>query len=186
MPGGFPFVYAGSFVAEVEKSPHGLVRASIGMNKYQLSWPLKPGKTLAPYECVAVYSCFGMGGMSRNFQRLYRQNLIKSKFVNEPRPSPLNSWEGIYFDFDDSKIEKLAKAAAGLGVKLFVLDDGWFGVKHPRIDDKAGLGDWTINPFKFPNGLKSIVDKVTATGVSGVLWRWWQAACQRSSLLDSG
>lgn len=159
-------MYTGSFVAEVEKSPHGLVRASIGMNKYQLSWPLQPGETLASPECVAVYSSSGMGGMSRNFHRLYRQNLIKSKFVNETRPALLNSWEGLYFDFDEKKVEKLATTAAGLGVKLFVLDDGWFGVKHPRINDKAGLGDWIANPARFPSGLKSVVEKVTQLPVA--------------------
>ncbi|KAK5087456.1 Alpha-glucosidase 2 [Exophiala xenobiotica] len=164
---GFSLVYTGSFVAEVEKSPHGLVRASIGMNKYQLSWALQAGETLASPECVAVYSSSGMGGMSRNFHRLYRQNLIKSKFVNEMKPPLLNSWEGLYYDFDESKIEKLATAAAGLGVKLFVLDDGWFGVKHPRVNDTAGLGDWTVNPVKFPNGLKSITNKVTQLPVAG-------------------
>lgn len=164
---GFSLVYTGSFVAEVEKSPHGLVRASIGMNKYQFSWALQPGETFASPECVAVYSSSGMGGMSRNFHRLYRQNLIKSKFINETRPPLLNSWEGLYFDFDESKIEKLATAAAGLGVKLFVLDDGWFGVKHPRINDTAGLGDWTVNPVKFPNGLKSVINKVTQLPVAG-------------------
>lgn len=164
---GFSLVYTGSFVAEVEKSPHGLVRASIGMNKYQLSWELQPGETFASPECVAVYSSSGMGGMSRNFHRLYRRHLIKSKFVNEIKPPLLNSWEGLYFDFDEDKIEQLAKSAAGLGLKLFVLDDGWFGEKHPRINDKAGLGDWIANPAKFPKGLRSVVDKVNALSVAG-------------------
>lgn len=164
---GFSLVYTGSFLAEVEKSPHGLVRASLGMNKYQLSWPLQPGDTLASPECVAVYSSSGMGGMSRNYHRLYRQHLLRSKFANQPKPPLLNSWEGLYFDYDDKKIEKLATSAAGLGFKLFVLDDGWFGNKHPRIDDHAGLGDWVVNPVKFPLGLKSIVDKVTKLPVAG-------------------
>ncbi|KAH6695430.1 Melibiase-domain-containing protein [Plectosphaerella plurivora] len=164
---GFSLVYTGSFIAEVEKSPHGLIRASIGMNKYQLSWPLQPGETLASPECVAVFSSAGMGGMSRNYHRLYRQNLIKSKFVNETRPTLLNSWEGLYFDFDEAKIEKLATSAASLGCKLFVLDDGWFGVKHPRISDTAGLGDWTANPTRFPTGLGSIVEKCTQLPVAG-------------------
>lgn len=163
---GFSLVYTGSFLAEVEKSPHGLVRASIGMNKYQLSWPLQPGETLASPECVAVYSASGMGGMSRNYHRLYRQNLIKSKIVNQTRPSLLNSWEGLYYDFDGIKVEKLATTAAGLGLKLFVLDDGWFGDKYPRINDKAGLGDWIANPAKFPDGLKSTVDRITQLSVA--------------------
>ena len=123
---GFSLVYTGSFSAEVEKSPRGLVRASIGMNADQLSWVLEPGETFTSPECVAVFSNAGLGGMSRKLHRLYRQNLMRSRFVKEPRPALLNSWEGLYFDFDEVSIEKLAKASANLGVKLFVLDDWWF------------------------------------------------------------
>lgn len=163
---GFSLVYSGSFTAEVEKSPRGLVRASIGMNNLQLSWSLKPGESLSSPECVAIFSDAGLGGMSRKFHRLYRRHLIKSKFVDEPRPTLLNSWEGLYFNFDENSIERLARSSADLGVKLFVLDDGWFGVKYPRLKDTAGLGDWVPNPDRFPNGLKSIVDKVTKMEVS--------------------
>ena len=31
------------------------------------------------------------------------------------------------------------------------MDDGWFGARN---DDHAGLGDWSVNPKKFPNGLR--------------------------------
>ena len=137
------------------------------MNKYQLSWDLKPGETLTSPECVAVYSNAGVGGMSRKYHHLYRHNLIKSHFIHEPKPPLLNSWEGLYFDYDEKKIEKLATAAAGLGIKLFVLDDGWFGNTHPRVDDKAGLGDWTVNSVRFPNGLRSAIEKVTQLSVAG-------------------
>lgn len=136
------------------------------MNDYQLSWSLQPGQTFASPECVAVYSSSGMGGMSRCYHRLYHDHLIKSTFATQPKPPLLNSWEGLYFDFDETKIEELAKSAAGLGMKLFVLDDGWFGVKHPRIDDKAGLGDWAVNPSKFPSGLKAMVDRITKLPVA--------------------
>lgn len=163
---GFSLVYTGSFVAEVEQSPHGFVRANIGLNKYQLSWPLQPGTSFSSPECVAVYSSTGVGGMSRKFHRLYRQHLIKSKFADEIKPPLLNSWEGLYFDYDENTIVKLATSAAELGIKLFVLDDGWFGDKYPRVDDRAGLGDWFVNPRKFPNGLRACVDKVSKLTVA--------------------
>ncbi|KAK2609169.1 hypothetical protein QQS21_002251 [Conoideocrella luteorostrata] len=157
---GFSLIYTGSFAAEVERTPQGLTRVLVGMNENQLSWPLKPGESLTSPECVSIFTPNGIGDMSRKFHRLYRQNLITSRFVNEPRPALLNSWEGLFFDFDESTIYKLAQDAAKLGVKLFVLDDGWFGVKYPRIDDHAGLGDWEVNPARFPQGLKSIADKI--------------------------
>ena len=44
----------------------------------------------------------------------------------------------------------LADKAAAMGIERFVMDDGWFG---KRNDDHAGLGDWYVNPQKFPHGL---------------------------------
>jgi alpha-galactosidase len=54
----------------------------------------------------------------------------------------------------------LAGEAEELGMELFVMDDGWFGVEYPRDNDTLGLGDWTPNPEKFPNGLRPFVEQV--------------------------
>lgn len=105
--------------------------------------------------------------MSRRLHRLYRRHLIRSAWVDRPRPPLLNSWEGVYFDFDGERIVEMAAATAALGVGLFVMDDGWFGVKHPRTNDDAGLGDWTPNPDRFPDGLKAVVDRAVAMDVAG-------------------
>jgi alpha-galactosidase len=164
---GFSLVYTGSFSVEVEKSHQGLTRALIGMNSCQLSWPLRPAESLQSPECVSVFSNLGVGEMSRKFHRLYRQNLIRSKFATETRPVLLNSWEGLYFNFDETTIYNLAEESAKLGAKLFVLDDGWFGDKYPRVDDHAGLGDWVANPKRFPNGLDSLGERITKLKVTG-------------------
>jgi alpha-galactosidase len=60
----------------------------------------------------------------------------------------------------------MAKESAVLGVKLFVMDDGWFGKDYPRVSDSAGLGDWVPNPERFPNGLDSLVNDITALRVT--------------------
>ncbi len=105
--------------------------------------------------------------MSRKFHRLYRNHLIKSKFATSDRPVLLNSWEGVYFDFNQSIIETLAEQSAALGIHLFVMDDGWFGDKYPRTSDNAGLGDWTPNPDRFPDGLSPVVEDITSMSVNG-------------------
>ncbi|KAL4903343.1 alpha-galactosidase C [Aspergillus multicolor] len=158
---GINLIYTGSFSAQVEKGSQGLTRALIGFNPDQLSWNLGPGETLTSPEAVSVYSNTGIGGMSRKFHRLYRKHLIKSKFATSDRPPLLNSWEGVYFDFNGSTIETLAEQSAALGISLFVMDDGWFGNKYPRNSDNAGLGDWTANPAKFPNGLEPVLEDIT-------------------------
>jgi alpha-galactosidase len=55
-----------------------------------------------------------------------------------------------------------------LGVKLFVMDDGWFanGV-NARINDTAGLGDWDVNTDKFPQGLTPMIENITQLEAAG-------------------
>ena len=62
---------------------------------------------------------------------------------------------------------RMAEKAASIGVDRFVMDDGWFG---QRKDDHAGLGDWYVNPEKFPHGLKPLIDKVHSLGMDFGLW----------------
>lgn len=62
----------------------------------------------------------------------------------------LNNWENTYFKFNEELLAELMKEAKHLGVDMFLLDDGWFGNKHPRNSDNAGLGDWEVMRSKLP------------------------------------
>lgn len=157
---GYSLVYTGSFSADVERWSTGWVRVLLGLNPLHLSWPVAPGDTFTSPEVVSVYSEQGLGGMSRSFHSLYRNHLSRSNHTFETRPPLLNSWEGLGFDFNQSSMVKLAEEAAGLGCTLFVNDDGWFGTDYPRNNDSLGLGDWTPNPAKFPDGLGPYVEHV--------------------------
>ena len=99
--------------------------------------------------------------MSRSFHDLYRNHLSRSNHTFETRPVLLNSWEGLGFDYNQSSMVKLAGETAGLGISLFVNDDGWFGNgKYARVTDDAGLGDWVPNRQRIPHGLGPYVDQV--------------------------
>ncbi|MFR1408130.1 MAG: alpha-galactosidase, partial [Acutalibacteraceae bacterium] len=54
-----------------------------------------------------------------------------------------------------------------IGAELYVIDDGWM---KGRTDDKHGLGDWVIDPVRFPRGLGYIADKVHEAGLMFGLW----------------
>ncbi|KAI1475330.1 glycoside hydrolase family 36 protein [Daldinia eschscholtzii] len=157
---GYSLVYTGSFSADVERWSTGWVRVLLGLNPLHLSWPIAPGETFTSPEVVSVYSEKGLGGMSRSFHSLYRNHLSRSNYTFEARPPLLNSWEGLGFDFNQSSMVKLAEDAAGLGCSLFVNDDGWFGTDYPRDNDTLGLGDWSPDPAKFPDGLGPYVEQV--------------------------
>ena len=66
-----------------------------------------------------------------------------------------------------TRVEVVAEKASKLGVELFVMDDGWFG---QRYDDHRGLGDWYVNPTKFPNGLRELIDEVHQLGMQFGIW----------------
>lgn len=158
---GFNLIYTGSHSTSIEKAPTGTVRVLMGLNPMQLSYPLAAGESFTSPECVSAYSAEGgLGAMSRVYHRLYRDHLVTSPWGKEDRPCLINNWEATYFDFTTDKLYDIAHTASDLGVKMFVMDDGWFGNKHPRVNDDAGLGDWVVNPDRFPQGLKPFVDRV--------------------------
>ncbi|KAI0163082.1 Melibiase-domain-containing protein [Pestalotiopsis sp. NC0098] len=158
---GYSLIYTGSFQADVERWSTGWVRVLLGLNPLHLSWPLGPGETFTSPEVVSVYSEQGLGGMSRAFHSLYRNHLSRSNLTFETRPPLLNSWEGLGANINETAMVKLASEAAGLGCSLIVMDDGWFGTDFPRDNDSLGLGDWTPDPRKFPDGLGPFVTDVT-------------------------
>ena len=164
---GFNLVYSGNFTAQVQVDPYKNTRISMGINPFDFSWLLEVNESFQTPEAVMVYSQNGIGQMSRTYHELYSQNLCRGEFKNKVRPILINNWEATYFDFDENKIESIAKEGRKLGIELFVLDDGWFG---KRDDDNSSLGDWIVDKIKLPNGLERLAKKITSTGMEFGIW----------------
>lgn len=159
---GFNLVYTGSFEAVTERFSSGFVRVLLGLNPLHTGIPVQPGSTFISPEVVSVFSSEGLGGMSRSFHDLYRNHLSRSKQTFETRPVLLNSWEGHYFEINETVLLHVFEETAELGISLFVTDDGWFGeAPFARVNDSAGLGDWTPNPDHFPNGFGTLIEEGT-------------------------
>ncbi|MGI3782543.1 MAG: alpha-galactosidase, partial [Janthinobacterium lividum] len=132
---------------------------------------LLPGEVVldagASYETPWVYASYGTGldEVARRFHRFLR---ARPNHPGPDRPVTINVWEAVYFNHHDhAKLVELARLAASVGVERYVLDDGWFGA---RRDDSAGLGDWTVSPDVWPEGLHPLVDAVTGMGMQFGLW----------------
>ncbi|MBQ8973170.1 MAG: alpha-galactosidase [Clostridia bacterium] len=161
------FVYSGNFMANVEMSEQGLTRMTMGIHPNGFAWNLAPNDSFQTPEVVLVYSSCGLNGMTHTFHDLYRGHLCRGPYRDQRRPSVINNWEGTYFDFNEEKILRIAEEAAKTGIEMFVLDDGWFGVRN---DDNSGLGDWYVNTKKLPNGVKGLAEKINALGMRFGLW----------------
>jgi alpha-galactosidase len=77
---------------------------------------IEEGDTLWTPRLYASYSAQGLNGMSQQFHRYLRDNVIRFP-ENKPRPVHLNTWEGIYFNHDPDYIMRMADEAAALGVE---------------------------------------------------------------------
>ena len=159
---GFNLLYSGSHYLSAQKSLQGLTRVLQGISPANFDWELAPGARFETPEAVMAYSGAGFGGLSACFHRYVNEHLIPPDWQGRPRPIVYNSWEGCMFDFTESKLLRLGRAAKQLGCELFVLDDGWFG---KRNSDTSSLGDYTVNEKKLPGGLRGLGEKLNAMGL---------------------
>lgn len=164
---GFSLIYSGSFLAQIESDNYNTLRIQMGINPFQFDWQLHPGQLFESPEAVLVVSQSGFNGMSQVFHDFYKEHLIRSSWKNKKRPVLLNSWEAMYFDFNQEKILEVAEEASKLGIELFVLDDGWFG---KRNSDTGSLGNWTENKEKLPDGLAHLAKAIKEKGMLFGLW----------------
>ncbi len=162
---GIHLGWSGNHHTTAERQPDG----SLVVQTAALLHPgeVEAGEYATP-EAVCAYSADGPVGLSRTLHRHVRTRVLDWPGGRmSPRPVTLNTWEGTYFAHDEARLMAQATAAAKLGIERFVLDDGWM---LGRDDDTAGLGDWTPDPRKYPNGLLPLARHVEASGMQFGLW----------------
>lgn len=160
--------WSGSWRIVTEQDDNGLVRVTGGYNPYDFAYSLRPGEQLSSPIFYGGFAPAGFGDASRRMHRFQRAQLLRRRGGALPlRKILYNSWEATLFDVNEAGQIALADKAAALGVERFVIDDGWFG---NRKDDRAGLGDWTVNAAKFPNGLGKVIAHVHRLGMEFGLW----------------
>ena len=157
--------WSGNFKITAEVTEFASTRISIGVNDWDFAWKLMPGHPFVTPASIGGYTKKGFGAASRSFHDYVRNELLPhGKVLHKIL---YNSWEATLFDVDEASQSKLAEIAAQMGVELFVMDDGWF---QGRDLDNAGLGDWSPDKVKFPNGLGSLIKKVNDLGMDFGLW----------------
>ncbi len=159
--------WSGNWRITVEQTPYRQVRVTGGYNTFDFAYPLNPGESLDTPAFYGGFSPNGFGAASRMLHRFERERILPGGAQSRLRPVLYNSWEATEFNVTEAGQKQLADKAAKLGVELFVVDDGWFG---ERNNDRAGLGDWFVNPQKFPQGLNGLIDHVNRLGMDFGLW----------------
>ncbi len=167
--------FGGNFKGVVEQTQYGSTVAQLGLNDYDFAITLEPGEEITAPTMVIGYSATGFADMSHRLHA-YGRRLMRNP---APRPVLYNSWEAAAFDVNCDQQIALAGKAADIGIELFVIDDGWFGQRHSISD---GLGDWYVNPDKFPDGLQPLIDEVHRLGMKFGIWFEPEAVSPPSAL----
>jgi alpha-galactosidase len=185
--------WSGSWKVVAERTAGGYVHVSGGWNDFDSPLEVGPGSELVLPVFAGLFTDGGFGAMSRAWhayelahvlsepaRRLESPSFPKAPsglpVAPAPRPEPAvpalrpvlyNSWEATTFNVTEDGQARLAELAAGIGCELFVVDDGWF---VGRANDRAGLGDWRVDPSKFPRGLGSLIERVKSLGMGFGIW----------------
>lgn len=165
---GGALAWSGNYKMNFQVDEFDILGITAGMNPYASEYTLGAGETFHTPEMVYTYSTSGAGGVSRNLHDWARRYRVYDAATI--RPTLLNSWEGAYFDFEEETITDMIDDAAGMGLEMFVLDDGWFGNKYPRNSSRQGLGDWQVTEDKLPRGISYLADYTVGKGLQFGIW----------------
>ncbi len=163
---GFHLGWSGNSRLVAERLSDGRRYLQAGEYLFPGEVELAPGEEITSPWLYGAHSVRGLGEVSRSFHS-YLRDRASHPSPDTPRKVLLNTWEAVYFKHDVPTLKRLADVAAEVGAERFVLDDGWF---PNRNDDTGGLGDWWVDPAKYPNGLDELVDHVTGLGLEFGLW----------------
>jgi alpha-galactosidase len=162
---GVALAWTGSWEISAQRDTGGLTRVTAGRHLADGPLELPPGGQLTLPVVAGAYSDDGLDGLARVWHT-YQRNLAGGR-LDRVRPVLYNSWEATGFDVDAGNQLALARTAADIGAEAFVVDDGWFVGRH---DDRGGLGDWSVDAAKFPDGFDAFIAEIRAMGLSFGLW----------------
>lgn len=165
---GASLAWSGNYTLKLDVDNNKTIKIYAGINEDASYYTLEPKKSFITPEFAMTYSTSGKGGVSRNFHRWARMYKLSHADVN--RDILLNSWEGVYFKVNQEVMDQMMKDMSQLGGELFVMDDGWFGDKYPRDDDKTSLGDWMVCRKKLPQGIEGLVASAKKQGIKFGIW----------------
>lgn len=161
---GIHAAWSGDHTTYAERTPEGECLLGAGELLRAGEVILQPGQSYAAPWLLGAYSAEGMDGLGARLHGWLRQVSPRTRGT---RKVIVNTWEAVYFDHDLARLTLLADRAAQVGVERFVLDDGWF---RGRVDDRVGLGDWTVDEERWPEGLHPLIHAVQERGMDFGLW----------------
>lgn len=128
---------------------------------------LAPGES---FTSVPVALCHVFDTPDSAFSALtrYRRSIRRKHKDNEELGLIFNDYMNCLMgDPTEEKIMALVDPALKAGAEFFVIDCGWYADDSGWWDD---VGVWEPSKTRFPNGFKSLLDKIRAKGLIPGVW----------------
>jgi alpha-galactosidase len=140
-----------------------------------LSLGLAPMSTVVSTPIDGPHALFGVvhGGLPQATAALqaFMQNGLRDGRAMTPLVT-YNTWFAYGTAVDEPSMRNEMAHAAALGTELFVIDAGWYvgAGAGGEFDFDSGLGSWTVDTARFPNGLGPLRDYAHSLGMKFGLW----------------
>lgn len=180
---GAALCYSGNYRLGIDTDDTEYHSFVAGINPDNSEYHLKKGETFTTPHVAYTFSTEGLSGASRNFHKWGRNYQLRHG--DQQRMILLNSWEGVYFDINQEGMDQMMHDIAMMGGELFVMDDGWFGDKYPRLNDHSSLGDWVVDTRKLPDGIEGLLRDARKNGVKFGIWIEPEMANTTSELYEA-
>lgn len=175
--------YVGNYKILLNLDPSTRLNIIPGINEEFSAYHLPKGEKFKTPSFIFTYSSNGKGQISRNF---HRWAIDQGGLYNGQKPKDilLNSWEGVYFNQNSADLNRMMQDFASVGGEMFVMDDGWFGVKYPRNDKSSSLGDWQVDLNKINGGIQALIDTAHTNGLKFGIWIEPEMINEKSELYE--
>ena len=171
-------LYSGDHRESVEATQYGITHVLCGLNCDTTRIVLKPGESFEGPEAVLTSASERTEAVSR--LHLFQTNcLMRGTWRNRLRPVTYNTRLSMGLDVKEDRLIQEIRLAGKLGFEMFVLDDGWFGVRNDRDDS---VGDWSANTMKIPSGIAGISKECHKNGMLFGLWISAECVSRQSRL----
>lgn len=175
-------IYSGAHRESFSSTEYGKTHVVSGINPDMFSWHLEAleGAFETP-EAVLVYSEQGLEDASIRFKYFIENAVYRGMWKDRLRPVMLSSFADENYNINEDKLHPLVKNAKKLGFEGILVDDGWFATRKNR---NTSLGDWYVNPLKFPSGLRALGSEIHREGLMFGLYFELEEVSLKSNLIE--
>ena len=145
-------LYSADHKAVIEVTEYCRTHVISGINNDTVRPVLAPGEAFETPEAFLILGRDRVTAQSHLYS--FAENyVIKGTWKNRLRPVMYSSAKSFGLDIRQDRLLEEIALAGRMGFELFVLDDGWFGVRRDKTDS---CGDWSANTMKLPGGLAQL------------------------------